>query len=754
MVIKNKINILYTFLILWMMAWPMVLDAKHIVGGDVTYDCLSISGSKVKFLITFTMYRDVYGNGALFDDPARFGIWRGSGDNWEYTGEIQANVGSVKDVDIDTGNPCLQVPPGIGVEKGVYQFKVELEISDEDSYIIGYQRCCRNNTIFNILDPNITGAVYLVEITPEAQRMCDDSPKWNGFPPIVICANEPLAFDHSATDPDGDQVVYTFCAPLASGGTDGVNGVGDPNGCNGITPSPVTCRPPFDEVKFRTPAYRVDRPLGAGVTLNQSTGLISGTPQVNGQFVVGICAKSYRNGEYLGEIRRDFQFNVTSCEVAVHAAVEADDVIEDVGYVINSCGELEVTFNNQSQLESKIVSYDWEIYQGNDTIHYSTRDVTHMFPDTGTYTGMLFLNSELQFDGCKDTAKILVNIFPDISADFDYQYDTCVAGPVDFKDLSVSGAGPITGWEWTFEDGQMSSAPNPKYKYPEPGEKIVSLQVSDKNNCSAIVQKKFSYLPVPEIIVVQPSQYVGCTPGTITFTNLSSPINDSYDIQWDFGDGSTSDEINPSHIYDEPGVFDIGLKIVSPIGCSIQKDFSGLIRIKEGPIAGFDFSPKQPSIFNKTVSFLDDSQDAVGWIWDIDGVGYLEQNPTHTFRDTGLVNVEQIVVHENGCTDTASAVIDVMPLVTLHMPNAFTPNHDGLNDIFIGTGFLDGLRDFSMQIWNRWGEMIFSSTDPYNGWNGTKDGVDSPPGVYVFSVKYLGPRGKMNNLKGHVTLIR
>ncbi|MEE9439422.1 MAG: hypothetical protein V3V14_10510, partial [Saprospiraceae bacterium] len=358
------VNILILVLFI---ATPNLVNAKHIVGGDVTYECKGINGNKVKFEITFTMYRDSKGNGAAFDAAARFGIFKGHGNNWTYVGVKEQAPLDINAVNIDTGNPCLVVPSGIGVEKGVYRFEVELEVSETESYMIAYQRCCRNNTIFNIVDPDVTGAVFSVTISPIAQSVCDDSPIWNGFPPVVICANTVLNFDHSATDSNGDQIVYSFCNPIAAGGIDGVN-FGNAESCTGITPKPIDCGPPFDLVQFKLPDYRVDIPLGNGVAMNQSSGLISGIPTVVGQFVVGVCAQTFRNGVLIGSISRDFQFNVTPCEISVRADIASNKVINDPSnpelnskFIINSCGDYSVDVINLSTDESKIFSYLWEL---------------------------------------------------------------------------------------------------------------------------------------------------------------------------------------------------------------------------------------------------------------------------------------------------------------------------------------------------------------------------------------------------------
>jgi len=753
---SNKYKFLQMILLVLLMSVSNEVLSKHIVGGDVTYSFVSRNNNTLTYQITFTMYRDTEGGGAQFDNNAAFGLFRGSGNNWSLVRSYEHSPVEIETININTGNPCLEVPSGIGVELGIYTFNVSFQLSATDSYMIAYQRCCRNNTINNILTPEDTGAVFSVEISPFAQAEEDSSPTFDDFPPVVICANTLLNFDHSATDIDGDQIVYSFCTPLQSGGQRGITPGEDPTQCDGITPNPENCQPPFREVNFRLPAFSFDNPLGNGVTVNQSSGLISGIPQMLGQFVVGVCATTFRNGVEIGRVSRDFQFNVTTCEVAVQASLGSDRISGDNAFVINQCGDLQVDFVNLSTDQSKIFSYDWQIDVLGDLVEFDTRNISYTFPDTGTYNGLLLLNNEGDFANCKDTAEIIVNIFPAITSDFTFDYDTCVAGPVDFINQSVTGAGNILKNEWTFEPMAFSDDVDPRHTYATPGIKPVKLTVEDKNECRDSTVKDITWFPVPPLVVVQPNQFVGCNPARISFTNLSTPIDSTYDVVWNFGDGNSVNEISPSHVYEDVGTYTVDVTITSPIGCQIDENFDGWIRILESPEAGFSYTPKEPTIFNKDVDFFDESVGAESWIWNIGGLGYVVQNPSHTFPDTGMVDVVQVVTHSSGCTDTMAVVLDILPLVTLHLPNAFTPNNDGLNDTFKGKGFFDGFKDYSMTIWNRWGENIYQTTDPNQGWNGRKNnnGNASQGGVYVYSIEYTGPRGNVNLLKGHVTLVR
>jgi len=118
--------------------------------------------------------------------------------------------------------------------------------------------------------------------------------------------------------------------------------------------------------------------------------------------------------------------------------------------------------------------------------------------------------------------------------------------------------------------------------------------------------------------------------------------------------------------------------------------------------------------------------------------------------------VQQVVTHASGCQDTAQAIIDVIPEIRYFLPNAFTPNNDGSNEVYRGNGKLDGIRDFEMVVFNRWGEVIFETDDPMNGWNGRKNntGEPVPQGVYMVLVTFTGPRGDDFEYRTSATIVR
>ncbi len=750
-------SLLVTFI---MLLAGMEANALHIIGGDVVYKCVRIDTVRreVRFQITFTMYRDSKSNGADFDDPANFGIYRGSNNSWSFVRAINnIRVQNVKDIDIVTNNPCILVPVNVGVQSGVYIFEVTLPIIT-DTYLISYQRCCRNNTILNLVDPGGTGAAFTTEISPEAQLLCNNSPTFNSFPPVVICVNRPINFNHSASDIDGDSLVYEFCNPLTAGGTDGATTPGSPISCTGVTPSPVNCRPPYDLVTFNAPNFTFDKPMGGNpvVNIDPVTGLIDGAPTILGQYVVGVCVKEYRKGVLLGVLRRDFQFNVTTCEIAVMADLKASSKTQ-TEFNINSCGDFTIDFLNLSTDIRYIQNYHWEFDIKGKKETYNSRNVTVTFPGLGTYKATMILNKDVVGAAeCSDTASITINLYPSIDADFDFVYDTCVAGPVAFKDLSKSGAGPIQKWDWNFIEGK-SAMQNPIFEYENPGVKTARLIVEDVNLCKDTLLKPINYFPVPSLVVIEPNTFTGCQPASIFFDNLSRPIDESYMFEWDFGDGKKSDELSPTNLYEEVGTYTVSLKLISPIGCETTKTWPNLIKVVPSPTAGFTFSPEIPDLYNNTVKFTDTSKDAVAYLWNFDSLGIsLIQNPSFTFRDTGIFTIQQVVLHPSGCTDTAYVIIPIYPVVDFFMPNAFTPNNDGLNDEFIPVGRFIGIRKYNFTVWNRWGDRIFATEDYNIGWNGQRNnaGENAQPGVYAYLIDYIDGLGESKTLKGHCTLIR
>ncbi|PTM10859.1 MAG: hypothetical protein DA408_15065 [Bacteroidetes bacterium] len=733
--------------------------AAHLIGGEITYRCLGFTNNDPAtnsntYEFTINVYRDCQSGGSEFDSPTfvvnmHVTVYQG---NNEY-GTFYLEAPTIEEIDIaeNINNPCIIVPDNVCVESGTYIFTLDLPIVSQ-AYNVVYQRCCRNNTITNILNPESSGTTYNMELTPQAQLLCNSSPTFTEYPPAILCAGQPFSYDFSAVDAEGDQLVYEFCSPFLGGGNSG--GQGDPNG---VAPDPDLPFP-YNNVTFLAPTYTVSRPLGATANLevNSATGLMTGQPQFTGQFVVGVCVSEFRNGVLLSTVRRDFQFNVTTCEVTVFAGIRGDSLTAGGDFIVSSCGDTQVNFVNESGLLANINAYRWEFEIDGQAVVGTTRDFSYNFPGVGTYEGLMVVNPTSTV--CRDTARVLVNIFPELTSDFTFAYDTCVAQPVVFSNLSTTAGGQaIVSNQWRYGDGAAEDLVANSHQYAIPGSFVVELGIVDENGCTNNSTQTVNYFPVPNLIVIAPSDYRGCVPAEIFFDNLSFPIDETYTFDWEFGDGGTGSDLSPTYLYESPGSFSVSLAITSPIGCTTDTVFNDLIFMEPAPTSGFSFSPTMLTNFAAEVQIADEARDTYRWFYDFNGEATsLQPNPSYVFADTGLAYITQVVTHPSGCIDSLTQYVDVKPEITFFFPNAFSPNGDGLNDEFRPKGFIRGVKQFQMQIWNRWGEPVFSSADPFVGWNGRKGntGRDEFTGIYLYEAMMLGPRGEPLNYKGFVTLIR
>jgi gliding motility-associated-like protein len=255
----------------------------------------------------------------------------------------------------------------------------------------------------------------------------------------------------------------------------------------------------------------------------------------------------------------------------------------------------------------------------------------------------------------------------------------------------------------------------------------------------------------------------GCVPTCINFSGSGSSnvVNYGWTVN---GSGIAGSSANESYCFSEAGTYSVGLTVMDNNGC-VNTSPPIAINIYPQPVADFNHAPLKPIInIDQEVTFTDASWGTpiVSWNWYFMNTAQytsVSQNPTFNYTEPGTYAVALVVKSDKGCTDTIIRPLIVGEDYGIYVPNAFTPNGDGLNDIFQPKGF--GITKYELNIFDRWGELIFHTTTFEEGWNGAKQkkkDVNYPivieEGTYTWLINCTNVFGKSHELKGHVVLIK
>lgn len=253
----------------------------------------------------------------------------------------------------------------------------------------------------------------------------------------------------------------------------------------------------------------------------------------------------------------------------------------------------------------------------------------------------------------------------------------------------------------------------------------------------------------------------GCAPLMVQFTAISTRTSDVF--TWNFNDAgeANGNDSKQTITYPDAGLYSVGLSIKNEFGCRIDSMYTNYIEVYPLPIANFDAIPQSVTLMNPTVSFSNTSIGAVSYYWEFSDYTSKSNssglmNPVHTFQYIGKYPVWMVAFNEYGCKDTLKKDIEVLNDVAVYIPNAFTPDGNGLNEEFVPRGY--GIKDepYKMEIFDRWGAQIFSSETFTKGWNGKVKGsnIIAQEGVYIYKIFVMDLEGNKKYFTGHVTLIK
>lgn len=365
---------------------------------------------------------------------------------------------------------------------------------------------------------------------------------------------------------------------------------------------------------------------------------------------------------------------------------------------------------------------------------------SHVYAAYGTYNVKLQVTTP---NGCMDSLTTPFTVFPlpiaQVSTD-----TVCFGLPNHFANSSSIPAGSISALSWSRGDSTVASGNQSSYTYAQPGDYTVQLLVESDHGCkdSATSIAKSLALPVAEF---NPDFTSGCVPLNVELFDHSTSADDSIAYwTWNYGDGYITNDTFPSHLYSQVGTYSLSLQVISKRGCVDDSILVDYVKVYPIPQAAFSFSPEEADVILANVNFYDNSSPVNQWWWNFgDSTFSVDQNPFHLYDSAGVYQVTLIVTNEFGCVDTTYREIIVNDNFTLWIPNAFTPNGDGKNDVFEVKS--ENLNDFKMDIFDRWGTLIFSSDNAFKGWNGEIRSRKAQMDTYVYRIEI-----KDNKLQGHV----
>lgn len=849
------------------------LRAAHITGGEMLYDYIGTSGGLNKYRITLRLYRDDNCTGcAAMPASVAIGIFNNDMGNLMggyRTVGLNSNT-SLTPTDVPT---CITNPPNLRYSLGTYTFETELS-SNLNGYTITYQTCCRISGIRNV--PDMEGATYSAVIpgTSRNPGSIDNSPRFTTNISIV-CYQRPFTLDFSASDPDGDSLVYNFCSAY-NGGRAADAAFAEPDG------------PPYGTISYIN-GYNGTQPLGPQATINPATGIISGIAPQPGRYVVSVCVDQFRNRQYLSTQRKDFIITVAPCDLPAAELLPS--------YI--TCDGFSYTFSNLSSSPlNESVFWDFDV-PGTLADTSISETPTFTFPDTGIYKIKLIVNKG---KSCTDSTTALVSVYPGFVPAFNNSSPSCVNVPVSFTDRSSHRYGTVVGWSWDFGDSRIitdtSNLKNPTFAYSTPGTYNTRLIVTSSRGCKDTVSNTVTIVDKPQFFVSNDTLI--CTidtlqlhltagaPGTVVWSpnyNISnvtslnpfvSPdvtttyiatfrdnfgcegkdsvtVNVISRVSLDAGPDTTicrtdsviipvrSDGLRynwtpssglSSATDKNPLAFPFAASTTYSVTASVGKcNTTDRITIKTVPYpvarasndtsicagksvtisaSGGSIYQWRPVIYlsnpnasstqvvspQQSIKYFVSVRDTFGCpkpvydtvlvnvavivadagprdtsvvlgqplqLFATGGTKY-EWSPATYLNNTRIANPISLpqndieysvkVSDNNNCFSFDSIRVHVYNLpADLYVPSAFTPDKDGLNETFKPIPI--GMRAITLfRIYNRWGQLVFSSTNPETGWDGKFNGVPQSPGSFVWIAEGITYDGKKISKKGSMILIR
>jgi gliding motility-associated-like protein len=396
------------------------------------------------------------------------------------------------------------------------------------------------------------------------------------------------------------------------------------------------------------------------------------------------------------------------------------------------------------------VSWSWNF---GDFGTSTDQNPVHFYVASGSFNVNLTVTTAA---GCTDNTVLPITVYFKPVASFTSSVE-CWGDTTLFVNTSTSISGTISGYWWDFHDGTTSTLANPNHLFTSHTNSFpVTFAVITNLGCVDTINTNVTTHPLP-VFNYDPDKASGCDAFTVNFYDTTAVAGGNIvNWLWDFGDGNYSFTQYPTHTYDEPGNYNASLTVTDWLGCKMTDTLNYPIVVYPTPVPGFSASPNETSIYEPGIQFNDESIGGTYWEWDLgDFETSIDENPYHIYPDTGTYLIKQIVISNiGGCKDSVTHPVRINGESTIFIPNAFTPDENGLNDVFAPKFF--GMLEFKMIIFDRWGNQIFETEDMNEGWNGKVNGQGEvvQQDVYVYKIFTKDILKNNHRYMGRVTVVK
>ncbi|WP_170288136.1 PKD domain-containing protein [Prolixibacter denitrificans] len=441
-----------------------------------------------------------------------------------------------------------------------------------------------------------------------------------------------------------------------------------------------------------------------------------------------------------------------TADIEVHPMVAADFQPDKN----EGCSPLTVSFSN---LSTGGATYYWDFADASFSSEFQPR---HTFVNTTSKDSVFMVQLvATSVNGCTDTISksILVHPTPQTAFSVDPQVQTFPD-----KTVQITNETPGGPWDYVWNFGDMTEEVEgdvTSHDFEEPGNYDITLTASS-DFCSQKVVQRVTVLAGPPSAVFEPDT-AGCPPLRVQFRNQSE---NGFRYVWDFGDGNYSTQKTPDHTFFAEGTYNVHLQVFNQVGDVAESEKQ--IVVYPAVRAYFNLYPSRVKIPGEKVSFSNFSENADNYLWDFgDGDTSTVYEPEHEYQKEGVFPVTLIATSKFGCVDTftVSQGVETYSDAKVSVPNAFMPSKDGpnggkytpgdrYNHVFYPVVAKGDIEQYQMQIFNRWGNLMFLSNDIDIGWDGYYNGELASPGVYIWRIKCTFKDGSQIIKAGDVTLLQ